>query len=296
MAEADPARSVGAGGSGRGEMALRVISSLVLAPLAIFVAYLGGWVLAVFWGVAAILVFWEWSGLVVEGDRRAVRAACVPSIVLSAICASAAGYLNGALHTNLVLSAFAMLVVGAVAGAALAPRTQRIWAASGVPYAGMIALAPILLRADAGFGFVALMILFAIVWATDILAYFVGRAVGGPKVAPQISPKKTWSGAIGGALAAMVAAAAIAWSTGLAGIDKIMLLAVVLSVVAQAGDFFESALKRRFGAKDSGHLIPGHGGLMDRLDGFVTAVVLALVIGICRGGLSEPARGLLVWP
>src|SRR5438128_1969676 len=105
MSEADPTRSVGTGGSGRAEMALRVISSLVLAPLAIFVAYLGGWVLAVFWGVAAILVFWEWSGLVLEGDRRAVRAACVASIVLSGLCASAADYLNGALHTNLVLCA-----------------------------------------------------------------------------------------------------------------------------------------------------------------------------------------------
>ena len=295
MSEADPAHSVGAAGSGRGEMVLRIISSLVLAPLAIFVAWWGGWVLAAFWGTAAILVFWEWSGLVVTGERSGMRAVGVAAIVLAVILVTTAGYVVGDLHRNLLLSGFAMLAIGTLAAAALTPRTQRIWAAGGVPYAGMIGMAPIFLRADAEFGFVALMFLFAIVWGTDILAYFVGRAVGGPKVAPLISPKKTWSGAIGGTVAAMTAAAGIAWTAGLASTGKIVLLAAALSAVAQAGDFFESALKRRFGAKDSGHLIPGHGGLMDRLDGFVTAVVLALMIGICRGGLSEPARGLLVW-
>jgi phosphatidate cytidylyltransferase len=295
MSEADPARSVDTTSSGRGELALRVISSLVLAPLAIFVAYLGGWTLAAFWGVAAILVFWEWTGLVLDGDRRAVRLAGFMSVALAVVCAAASGQAIGDMHGNLVLAAFASLFIGIFATASLAPRLQRIWVSSGVPYAGMIAVAPVLLRADGDFGFMTLMFLYAIVWATDILAYLVGRAIGGPKVAPRISPKKTWSGAIGGAAAAVAAAVAIAWSGGLAGVGKIVLLAAVLSAVAQAGDFFESALKRRFGAKDSGHLIPGHGGLMDRLDGFVVAAALALVIGIVRGGLHEPARGLLVW-
>jgi phosphatidate cytidylyltransferase len=140
-----------------------------------------------------------------------------------------------------------------------------------------------------------MMFLFAIVWSTDIVAYFVGRALGGPKLMPRVSPKKTWSGAIGGTVAAIVVAVAIAKAAALTGLFAIAMLAVVLSVFAQGGDLFESFLKRRFDAKDSSHLIPGHGGLMDRLDGFVTASVVAALIGLARGGFEAPGRGLLVW-
>jgi phosphatidate cytidylyltransferase len=304
MPEADPARPVDTvRRPGTGELALRVLSALLLAPIAVFVAYWGGWAFAVFWGIAAILVAWEWTGLVLfsgsrdapASDCRVTRAVVVASVLVAAACAGATGQMSGGWHAPLVLAAFAALAIGMFAGAALAPRAHGLWVACGVPYAGMIALAPVLLRADAGFGLVAIVFLFAVVWATDILAYFVGRAVGGPKVAPRISPKKTWSGAFGGTAAAVAGAIAIAWWSGLGAGGKIALLAALLSVVAQAGDFFESAVKRRFGAKDSGHLIPGHGGLMDRLDGFVTAAAAALLVGIARGGLDEPARGLLVW-
>jgi phosphatidate cytidylyltransferase len=151
------------------------------------------------------------------------------------------------------------------------------------------------LRSDPVHGFLAIIFLFAIVWATDILAYFAGRALGGPKLMPRVSPKKTWSGALAGIIAAILVAVAIAKLAGLAGLAPIVVVAALLSVVSQAGDLFESALKRRFGAKDSSQLIPGHGGLMDRLDGFVTAAVLAAVIGFARGGFEAPGRGLLVW-
>jgi phosphatidate cytidylyltransferase len=140
-----------------------------------------------------------------------------------------------------------------------------------------------------------MIFLFAIVWATDIVAYFVGRAIGGPKLMPQVSPKKTWSGALGGTVAAVLAALAMAKAAALTGWFAIAMLAIILSVVAQGGDLFESFLKRRFGAKDSSHLIPGHGGLMDRLDGFVTASVVAALIGLARGGFDAPGHGLLVW-
>jgi phosphatidate cytidylyltransferase len=138
-------------------------------------------------------------------------------------------------------------------------------------------------------------LLFAVVWATDIFAYFIGRAVGGPKLAPRFSPKKTWSGAAGGAFAAVVVTIVIARAVGLNGMLALAIIAALLSTASQAGDLFESMLKRRFGAKDSGHLIPGHGGLMDRLDGFVAAAVLAALIGLIRGGIEAPARGLLMW-
>jgi phosphatidate cytidylyltransferase len=156
-------------------------------------------------------------------------------------------------------------------------------------------MAPIVLRNDAQYGFLAIAFLFAVVWATDIVAYFVGRAVGGPKLAPRISPKKTWSGAVGGTVAAVGAALTLAIVAGLPNLPAVGLIAAAASALAQAGDLFESALKRRFGAKDSGHLIPGHGGLMDRLDGFVAAAVFATLIGLIHGGVDEPARGLLVW-
>ena len=185
--------------------------------------------------------------------------------------------------------------MGTLAVAALAPSSRRLWIAGGVPYAGAIGLAPVVLRTDAEHGFLAVIFLYAIVWTTDIVGYFVGRVVGGPKLMPRISPKKTWSGAIGGTVAAIVVAIATANAAGLTGLLGVAMIAAVLSIVAQAGDLFESALKRRFGAKDSSHVIPGHGGLMDRLDGFVAATVLAALVGLARGGVEAPGRGLLVW-
>jgi phosphatidate cytidylyltransferase len=169
-----------------------------------------------------------------------------------------------------------------------------MWIAGAIPYAGALGLAPIVLRSDEQDGFLAVIFLFAVVWTTDIVAYFAGRAAGGPKLMPLVSPNKTWSGALAGTLAAVVVAVIFAETAGLAAFALAM-LAVILSICAQAGDLFESFLKRRFGAKDSSHLIPGHGGLMDRLDGFVTAGVVATLIGLARGGFEAPGRGLLVW-
>ena len=257
------------------ELALRVGSALVLAPLAIGVAYVGGWPFAVFWGVAAIGVLWEWATLVAGDDRRSVSIAGGASIVLAI----------GLAQTDHLVAAVIVLAMGALAMAV----------ASGIPYAGALGVAPVVLRSDGAYGFLAIVFVFAIVWATDVLAYFVGRALGGPKLMARVSPKKTWSGALAGAAAAVLAGVAVARTAGLPGLVPVAVIALLLSVLAQAGDLFESALKRRFGAKDSGHLIPGHGGLMDRLDGFVTAALLAALIGLARGGFESPGRGLLVW-
>ncbi len=272
-------------GSRGGELALRIGSALVLVPLAIGTAYVGGWPFAAFWGAAAIGVLWEWSSLVAAADRRSVLTTGGAAVVLALALVTA----------NHHLAAVIVLAMGTLGAAALAPAERRMWVAGGVPYAGALGIAPIALRSDGADGFHAMLVLFAVVWATDIAAYFVGRAVGGPKLAVALSPNKTWSGALGGTLAAVVAAVAVGKAVGLTSLFALAMLAVVLSVVAQAGDLFESALKRRFGAKDSSHLIPGHGGLMDRLDGFVTAGVVAALIGLTRGGFEAPARGLLVW-
>lgn len=267
------------------ELALRVCSALVLVPLALATAYLGDWPFAVFWGVAAMGVLWEWTSLVAGTDRRFVLMTGAASLALALAL----------VVSGLPLPAVIVLAIGTIAAASLAPAERRLWIAGGIPYAGALGLAPIVLRSDREDGFLAVIFLFAVVWTTDIAAYFIGRAAGGPKLVPQVSPKKTWSGAIGGTLAAVVVALALAKTAALAGLFAIAMLAIVLSVSAQAGDVFESFLKRRFGAKDSSHLIPGHGGLMDRLDGFVTASVVATLIGLARGGFEAPGRGLLVW-
>jgi phosphatidate cytidylyltransferase len=284
VADADPAHRVAARPPSS-ELALRVGSGLVLAPLAVAVAYLGGWPFTLFWGVAAGVVLWEWTTLVTQARQGAPLMVGLGALLL-AVALAAAGMLAGAVI---------VLALGTVAVGALAPKPCRLWAAGGVPYAGAIGIAPMVLRADGDYGFVAIILLFAVVWSTDIVAYFVGRALGGPKLLPAVSPKKTWSGAFGGLAGAVVAALVTARFAGLSDWLAIAVLAVALSVIAQAGDLFESFLKRRFGVKDSGYLIPGHGGLMDRLDGFVTAAALAALIGVMRGGLWGPARGLVVW-
>jgi phosphatidate cytidylyltransferase len=277
-----PLRAVGPRGN---ELVLRICSALVLIPLAIATSYVGGWIFAVFWGVAAIGVLWEWTSLVAGPDRRSALMTGAAALLLAFALVASGRH----------LAAVIVLAMGTLAAAALARAERRAWVAGGIPYAGALGVAPIVLRSDSADGFLAMMFLFAIVWSTDIVAYFVGRAVGGPKLMPQVSPKKTWSGALGGTVAAIVVAIAVAKVAALTGLFAIAMLAVVLSVFAQGGDLLESFLKRRFDAKDSSHLIPGHGGLMDRLDGFVTASVVAALIGLARGGFEAPGRGLLVW-
>lgn len=269
----------------RSELALRVCSALVLVPLAVTTAYIGGWPFAVFWGAAAIGTFWEWTSLMADSHRRSVMTIGAASLAL-AVALAAGGH---------VMAALMVLAIGTVGAAALAPADRRIWLAAGVPYSGSIAAAPIILRSDPEHGFLAIIFLFAIVWGTDTVAYFLGRAIGGSKLMPQVSPKKTWAGALAGTAAAIVAGLIVARAERLTGTFAIAMLATILSVFAQGGDLFESFLKRRFGAKDSSRLIPGHGGLMDRLDGFVAAGIIAALIGVARGGFETPGRGLLVW-
>jgi phosphatidate cytidylyltransferase len=264
---------------------LRVFSALVLVPIAIGTAYVGGWIFAILWSIAAVIVLWEWICLVLPENRR-------PVLLVGAIALGLSLALAGAAYLT---AASAAIVIGMLAGAVLAPAERRAWVAAGLPYAGAIGIAPIVIRSDSDHGFVAMVFLFAIVWATDIVAYFVGRAVGGPKLLQRISPKKTWSGALGGLAGAILAALAIGASTSVQNLFAISLVGALLSIISQAGDLFESYIKRRFGAKDSSHLVPGHGGLMDRLDGFVAAALLAAVIGMVRGGVGAPGRGLLVW-
>jgi len=158
-------------------------------------------------------------------------------------------------------------------------RRLSLWVVSGVAYIGLPAMAFVILRGENEAGMLAMMWLFAVVWAADICAYFAGRVIGGAKFAPRISPKKTWAGLWGAIAGAAAAGAAVAYGAGLADVILLGLLGGVLAIVEQMGDLFESALKRHYGVKDSGRLIPGHGGVLDRVDGLVAAsLVLAAVV------------------
>jgi phosphatidate cytidylyltransferase len=266
-------------------LALRIISAAVLAPLAFLAAYLGGWLFALFWCAAALAVLWEWIALVAGPAYRLMFFSSGGAI-------AAAGFVA---WLGRPIVALLIVGLGALAAAIFAPRERRLWVTAGIAYAGAMLLAPMFLRGDSSYGFAVIVLLFAIVWTTDVAGYFAGRTFGGAKLLPAVSPKKTWSGAIVGTVAAVVVALLVAGMFG--SFNKVALvgIALLLSVLAQTGDLFESWVKRQFGAKDSSHLIPGHGGVMDRLDGFWAAAVAACLIGLLRDGFDAPARGLLVW-
>lgn len=273
---------------GRRDLTLRVVSALVLAPLAIAIAYWGGTVFILFWGLAAVGIQWEWRRMV--GDMEPFTLGLGIGAILFAMADIARG---GAGLTTIDTGVVVVCVLAALA--ALVARKNRRWIGGGILYSSSLILSVGVLRADREWGYWALLYLFAIVWATDILGFFVGRLVGGPKLASRLSPNKTWSGALGGAVGAVLASAAVTGYAGVSNLPAAVGLGLVLSAVSQAGDLFESAVKRRFGAKDAGHVIPGHGGFMDRLDGFLAAAFAAVIIGLARGGFDAPARGLLVW-
>jgi len=267
-----------------GELGRRIASGIVMAALAVGAVVLGGWPFVLFWATAAVGVFWEWSAIA-AGGAVAVRMVGVAALIAAALAAGA----------GQIYVAFIALAAGVAAvGTACAP-SRRAWGAAGVAYAGVLSTAPMVLRRDSEFGLLAILFLFAAVWSSDILGYFVGRAIGGPRLAPAISPKKTWSGACGGALGALAAGTAVVYIAGNAALLPAACLAFALSIASQTGDLFESAIKRRFGVKDASHVIPGHGGLMDRLDGFIAASAMAALVGIMRGGMDASARGLMLW-
>ena len=267
---------------GSRNLLMRVMAALVLAPLAIAIAYAGGWLWTVLVTLASIGLYIEWLSIVGAARETRVVAAGVAALAVAGLCL-------GAARIDVALLA---LLIGFLAVGLLSPR--RLWTATGFFYAAAAQMASVLVRLDQAHGFVALILILLVVWVTDIGGYFAGRGLGGPKLWPRVSPKKTWAGAIGGFVASLLVAVGFAVA-GLGKAGPLLALGAALSVVSQFGDLFESAVKRRFGVKDSSHVIPGHGGLLDRLDGFVAAVVFATIFGLLRGGADGVARGLMVW-
>jgi phosphatidate cytidylyltransferase len=248
------------------ELSARIASAIVMIAVALLAAYQGGWLFTLFWLAAGIAMMAEWTNMTRVQPRRPVQILQGLGLaVLSGLLLARAGL---AISAGVAL---AFLVVGSLIARGAA---GKLWAASGFAYALVIVLVPPIVREHPNLGLVGLLWMFAVVWATDIAAYFTGRALGGPKLCPAFSPKKTWSGFFGGLLAAALGGFLVAWGAQRLGwvhpfsLRNAVTLSLIASVASQIGDLGESALKRHCDVKDSSHLIPGHGGVMDRLDGF----------------------------
>lgn len=262
---------------------MRVLAAAVLVPLALACAYLGGVPWTALVAVAVIGLDVEWLMIVGALQQRRVAAASVLALSLIGVC----------LSVDKLDAALFVAALGLVGIAALGAR-RRGWVVAGFVYAASAQFAAVLVRADQAMGFAALSFVLLLVWATDIGGYFAGRGLGGPKLWPRVSPNKTWAGAVGGFVGSLLVAGGFA-ALGIGRVLPLLALAGTLSIAGQLGDLFESSVKRRFGVKDSSHIIPGHGGLMDRLDSLVVVVVLAALIGFLRHGMDGIGRGLMIW-
>ena len=274
----------GAKPSNWADLGVRTLSAVILIPLVLITEWAGGIWFELLVAALGCAVAYEWVSIVFRG---------APMQLAIHLVAAIASFIFMLAH--LPLPAIGVLVLLQVLSTAIAERPATIWRSSGVLYTGLPCIALLVLRHDADHGLIAVLWCFAIVWASDILAYFAGRLIGGPKLAPTISPKKTWAG-LGGAVAgAALASWAVAHFAAYPSILPLALIAAALAVVEQVGDLFESSLKRHYGVKDSGKLIPGHGGVLDRIDGLIFVVIAAALIGSWRAGADHAATGLMVW-
>ncbi len=263
----------------------RLLSAAVLIPVALAGLYLGGVWFALLAGGVLAGGHHEYQAM--TGGRRPGP---YDYILSALIPLGAVGYALFGPFASFVLLAFG-LGFALVAGGG-----RRWWDAVGLIYFTVVTLALLAIRGQGVSGFYAGLFLAATVWLTDTGAYFTGRILGGAKLSPDISPSKTWSGAIGGLLTG-TALAFVVWALATPSPWWIgILFASGLSVIGQIGDLAESGLKRRFRIKDSGDIIPGHGGLMDRLDSLSFAVLGLFVIGAWHAGWPLIAEGFLYWP
>ncbi len=259
---------------------MRVLSAAILAPVVLACLWFGGWPFRVLMLFGAFGLAFEWLAI---SDCKPGTPPTGPFLIGatgSAICVA----------FGFAIFALPLVVAGAAGAWVLGPARTRRWLAMGVVYIGLGVTALLWLREDPDAGRTNLLFVLLLVWASDIGAYMVGRLAGGPRLAPRISPGKTWSGAIGGLLVAVAMATVASWLTHRpSSMAWMVVVAVSLGIVAQAGDLFESLVKRHFGVKDSGQIIPGHGGLLDRLDALLAAAPVAAAMALASG------RGVVLW-
>ena len=263
----------------------RFASAVVLIAVTLAALYVGGLLFAALVGAVIGGCYREWERMVTLKPLTPSGGVLIGLIVLAAL-----GYPIGGPLLTLGIVAVAAIV------AAFAPHPNGLWRAGGVAFFGVVAMAMLAVRGSTHDGILAGLFLVAVIWFTDTGAFFTGRQIGGERLAPDISPSKTWSGAIGG-LAFGTLAGLIAWLIMVPASDWWigLVLAAATSILGQLGDLGESAIKRRFRIKDSGDIIPGHGGLMDRLDSLTFGVLFVFILGLLRAGPDAIAAGFLQW-
>ena len=263
----------------------RSVSAVVLAPLVLAVILQGGIWFQITVGLIGVLMAYEWVNIVHAGnDKQFAIHACATLCATFLPQAEGLDAASGAILILWILSAIASVVQSG---------EGSIWSYFGVFYLSLPLLALVLLRIDPVYGTLAILWCVLLVWAADVFAYFAGRLIGGRKLAPRISPKKTWAG-LGGAVVGAVGVSLVFSFWNDLSYLTLAMIAGVAAVIEQGGDIMESAMKRRFNVKDSGNLIPGHGGILDRVDGLVAVVFFAAVVGYIHKAGSE-SFGLLVW-
>jgi phosphatidate cytidylyltransferase len=264
------------------DLGVRTASALVLAPIVVAAIWAGDIWFLVFVIFAGVMLALEWITIAHSANTRqfALHA-------LAVICATVLVKDLGVLRTCGVIAILTAMSI------AVSLQAMNKWKLIGVPYVALPILALVVLRSDAQWGLAAILWCVVIVWSADILAYFAGRIIGGPKLAPVLSPKKTWAG-MGGAIVGAAAASIVFTQFMNLPTWPLFVFAAVFAVVEQGGDILESALKRSYGVKDSSNLIPGHGGILDRVDGLIAVILAATLVGYLHNAQSA-AEGLLRW-
>lgn len=262
----------------------RLLSAAVLIVLTASALYIGGYVFALVVGAVFALAYREWETMVTRAPLTPGGMVLIGLVGLAALVYPLFG----------PLGTIGVIVVAAVLAVAMRGEAAP-WRVLGLVIYGAIIIAALAMRGDTMTGVWAGVYLGTVVWMTDSAAFFTGRQIGGEKLAPEISPSKTWSGALGG-LALGTGAGLLVWVVVTDSPWWIgLLLSATISVLGQLGDLSESAIKRHFRIKDSGDLIPGHGGLMDRLDSLTFGILLVLLVGALHAGYGSVAEGLLYW-
>ena len=284
-APGDAGKRRGGGALIGADLPVRAAAGVVMMALALTAAWAGGYWFIVLWGAASAAIAGEWIRLARTPPLEFRDSlGTIPIVCLLAPISHRDG-----------VGSFLALAVAAVASATFSSGglRLRLWTAAGMVYAGSMLISVCFLRASSPYGLRAILWLFAVVWGTDIMAYFGGRLIGGPKLWVRVSPGKTWSGFVVGIVSG--AAAGLLAAPESSRLEGLFAVGLATAIASQGGDLFESAIKRHFGVKDSGHLIPGHGGVMDRLDGFIAAALVAAIVGASRGGWGHLATGVLQW-
>ena len=269
-------------GAPSGDLVPRILSAAVLAPVVLAAVYFGGLPLAILAAAASIILMLEWLHMTRHDARGLTGGLAVAAVGVGVLAAGATLLAPGA-------------VIVLIAAIGIYAATRDSWLAAGIVYASIMAISLLAIRFDAEHGLAAVLFVLAVVWATDVGAFAAGRAVGGPKLWPAVSPKKTWAGFAGGLAAALAVGLIAAGLMGARPGIAIAAVIIALSLACQAGDLFESAVKRRFGVKDASRLIPGHGGLLDRVDGLTFAAPLAAIVGLIHAGPGRIGGGLIAW-